>query len=65
MIDEAHVVIPWSQDFCECYADINCVCMHIPPHVALLAMTATLSPNAERAKSGAESGQSFPEGDLG
>ncbi|KAI0054732.1 P-loop containing nucleoside triphosphate hydrolase protein [Artomyces pyxidatus] len=33
VVDECHVVIPWSQSFRKCYGDIGDVCSRIPPDV--------------------------------
>ncbi|KAI0040472.1 P-loop containing nucleoside triphosphate hydrolase protein, partial [Auriscalpium vulgare] len=46
VIDECHVVIPWSKTFRECYGDVGQVCARIPPDVPVLAMTATSQPGA-------------------
>ncbi|VDB97485.1 unnamed protein product [Peniophora sp. CBMAI 1063] len=47
IIDEAHVVGPWSRDFREDYNEVPHVVSRLRPNIPVIAMTATLSREAE------------------
>ena len=49
VIDEAHVILPWAADFRDAYGRINRVIARIPGGVPVLAMSGTLSFEAEAA----------------
>ncbi|KAK7684312.1 hypothetical protein QCA50_012636 [Cerrena zonata] len=44
IVDEAHVLRPWSLTFRQCYDDIPQIRLRIPLRVPILALTATLLP---------------------
>ncbi|RDB15447.1 Werner syndrome ATP-dependent helicase [Hypsizygus marmoreus] len=43
-IDEAHVLVPWEKDFRQAYLQIGLLRKCLPSHVAIVAVTATLTP---------------------
>ncbi|EIW80690.1 hypothetical protein CONPUDRAFT_57744, partial [Coniophora puteana RWD-64-598 SS2] len=43
IVDEAHVVVPWSVDFRDAYGDVTRALSRLPPRIPVLAMTATLT----------------------
>jgi hypothetical protein len=42
-IDEAHVLVPWGKDFRQAYRQIPLLRKRLPPHTAIVTVTATLS----------------------
>src|SRR5260370_42541708 len=44
VIDEAHLVIPWSQSFQEAYQFVGTLCALIPSNTAFLAMSGLMDP---------------------
>ena len=46
-IDEAHVLVPWGKDFRKAYHQIFLLRRRLPDHVALIAVSATISPGPE------------------
>ncbi len=50
IIDEAHLVIPWSQSFQESYRSIGTLCALVPSKVAFLAMSGSMNPEVAQPK---------------
>ena len=46
-IDEAHVLVPWGKDFRKAYHQNFLLRRRLPDHVALIAVSATISPGPE------------------